>query len=104
MREINFNVNQQRIKNIDSICHIYGGTDNYLCLVFAFNEGWADCVKGISFVRKNKEELPMLLKDNKCTVPAEAFDEMQLTFYLVGKKKSPKYRIETQKFTIKLGG
>lgn len=104
MREINFNVNQQRIKNTDSICHVYKGTDNYLCLVFDFNEDWADCVKAISFVRKNKEELPLILKDNKCTVPAEAFDETQLTFYLVGKRKFPKYRIETQKFTVKLGG
>jgi hypothetical protein len=104
MREINFNVNQQRISNKDSVCHIYKGTDNYLCLVFSFNDDWADCVKGISFVRKNKEELAMILKDDRCTVPAEAFDETQLVFYLVGKKKTPKYRIETQKFTIKLGG
>jgi hypothetical protein len=104
MREIKFNVNQQRIKNVDSICHIYKGTDNYLRLVFVFNEDWANCVKAISFVRKNKEELPMLLENDSCTVPSEAFDETQLMFYVVGKKNSPKYRIETQKFIIKLGG
>ena len=99
MRTIRFTVNQQRIKNVDSICHVYRGTDNYLCLHFSFNQDWDDCVKAISLGSK---EIAMLLDDNKCVVPQEAFDEKQLTFYLVGKK--PDYRVQTAPFVIKLGG
>ena len=100
MRTIKFKVNQQRIKNQNSICHVYKGTDNYLKLEFDFNADWDACVIGISFISEEKE-IAMLLKDNGCVVPKEAFDKTQLCFYLVGKTKD--YRIETQKFVIKVG-
>lgn len=103
MRTIKFKVNQQRIKNLDSICHIYQGTDNYLNLEFIFNDDWDGCKKAISFIRSDKPELVLLLQNDSCTVPKEAFDGLTLQFYLVG-KKLPNYRIETQKFNIKLGG
>ena len=99
MRTINFKVNQQRIKNTNSIAFVYGGTDNYLNLEFKFSDDWDGCVKAISFGSK---KIAVLLKDDKCVVPKEAFDENQLSFYIVGKKKN--YRIETQEFIIKLGG
>lgn len=102
MRTIKFKVNQQRIKNVDSVCHVYPGTDNYLNLQFIFDSNWDGCVKAISFVLDNGQEFPMLLKDDACLVPAEAFCSDQLSFYLVGKTKT--YRIETQKFVINLGG
>lgn len=99
MRNINFKVNQQRIKNKDSVAHIYGGTDNYLNLVFDFDDSWKDCLIGISFGDK---EIVKLVENNSCTVPEEAFDETKLTFYLVGKRKDG-YRIQSQKFMIRLG-
>lgn len=101
MRTVNFEVKQQRIKPIDSVTHIYSGTDNYLELKFKFNNDWDACIKGISFIVGNNE-LPMLLKNDSCVVPEEAFDKNKLAFYLVGKKKD--YRIQSQKFTIKIGG
>ena len=98
VRTIKFNVNQQRIKNVNSVGFIYKGTDNYLRLEFNFNSDWDGCKKAISFGSK---ELAMLLEDgNTCVVPKEAFDETKLTFYLVGKKKD--YRIQTQEFVIRL--
>ena len=99
MRDITFKVNQQRIKNINSVAFVYGGTDNYLNLVFEFDSNWNGCKKVISFVVGDKE-LPFLLKNNSYPVPKEAFNSNELTFYLVGKKDN--YRIESQKFTIKL--
>lgn len=99
MRTIMFKVNQQRIKNINSVCHVYPGTDNYLELEFEFDNDWDGCVKAISFIVQNKS-LPFILKDNKCVVPKEAFDNNKLVFYLVGKKAN--YRIQTQEFVIKL--
>ena len=99
MRIIRFNVNQQRIKNIDSVLHVYSGTDNFLKLEFKFSEDWNGCVKAISLGTK---DIAKLLEDDSCIVPKEAFDETQLSFYLVGKKKN--YKIQTQKYIIKLGG
>lgn len=101
MRTIKFKVNQQRIKNINSVCHIYQGTDNYLKLEFTFNEDWDGCKKAISFIRSGKQELPILLDNDSCIVPSEAFDTNQLSFYIVG--KTDKCRIETQTFVIQLG-
>lgn len=100
MRDIRFKVNQQRIKNIDSVAHIYGGTDNYLNLVFEFDDSWDNCFIGISFGSKG---LVKLIKDNSCSVPEEAFDKNKLTFYLVGKRKDG-YKIQSQPFIIRLGG
>ena len=102
MRTIKFKVNQQRIRNRNSICHVYKGTDNYLQLEFEFDKNWDGCVKAISFVRSDQKELPMILENDICTVPAEAFDTDQLMFYIVG--KTSEVRIETQKFIIRLGG
>ena len=100
MRTINFKVKEQRIKNVGSIAFVYGGTDNYLNLKFEFDDNWTGCIKAISFGSK---DLAMLLnKDGSCVVPKEAFDETQLSFYLVGKKEN--YRIQTHPFVIKLGG
>lgn len=99
MRTIKFNVNQQKIRNTDSIAFIYGGTHNYLNLQFNFSEEWDGCFKAVSFIVKDKE-FPFLLQNDSCTVPQNAFDEDVLTFYLVGKK--PDYRIESRKFTIRL--
>lgn len=99
MRTITFNVNQQKIKNTNSIGFVYGGTHNYLNLKFDFSEEWDGCFKAVSFIVKDKE-LAFLLKDDSCTVPQNAFDDDTLTFYLVGKK--PDYRIESRKFTIRL--
>ena len=99
MRTIKFKVTEQKIKNINSIAFVYGGTDNYINLKFEFDENWTDCLKAISF---GSNDLSMLLKDDSCTVPKEAFDATQLSFYLVGKKKD--YRIQTRPFVIKLGG
>ena len=99
MRTITFNVNQQKIKNIDSIAFVYGGTHNYLNLKFNFSDEWDGCFKAVSFVTDNKE-IPFLLKDDSCAVPQEAFGSDTLTFYLVGKKHD--YRIESRKFTIRL--
>lgn len=100
MRTIKFNVKQQRIKNVDSISFVFGGTDNYLKLDFEFSMDWYGCVKGICF--GEQEHLSMLLKDDSVVVPAEAFNDSTLVFYLVGKKHD--YRIQTQKFSIRLGG
>ena len=97
MRTITFNVIQQRIKPTNSTSFVYSGTDNYLNLEFSFDESWDDCVKGISFGSK---KVAKLLEDNNVTVPAEGFDENELSFYLVGKKKN--YRVQSQTFTIKL--
>lgn len=101
MRTIRFNVNQQRIKNIDSVCHVYGGTDNFLKLEFKFSEDWDGCIKGISF---GIDKVAMLINkdDNSVIVPKEAFDDTQLSFYLKGKNKN--YTIQTQVFVIRLGG
>ena len=99
MRTIKFNVKEQRIKNIDSVCHVYPGTDNYLCLEFHFSSDWDGCLKAIALGSK---QMPMLLKNDSCVVPKEAFDETQLSFYLVGKRKN--YRIQTEEFVIRLGG
>lgn len=100
MRTIKFKVHQQRIKNIDSVSFVYGGTDNYLQLKFEFGSDWDGCYKAISFISEN--EIAALLKDDCVLVPAEAFYNGKLSFYLVGKKKD--YRIQTQQFDIKLGG
>lgn len=99
MRTITFNVNQQKIRNVDSIAFIYGGTHNYLNLKFNFSKEWDGCFKAVSFITDNKE-FPFLLNEDSCTVPQEAFGSDTLTFYLVGKK--PNYRIESRKFTIML--
>ena len=99
MRTITFNVNQQKIRNTNSIAFIYGGTHNYLNLVFNFSEEWDGCYKAVSFITKDKE-IAFLLENNSCKVPQNAFDDDELTFYLVGKK--PDYRIESRKFTIRL--
>lgn len=101
MRTIRFRVNQQRIKNVDSILHVYQGTDNYLKLQFEFGKDWDDCVIGIAFGSKSNPKLPCVLKDNCCVVPQEAFDKDRLGFYLLGKK--PNYRIESQEFYIEVG-
>lgn len=101
MRTIQFDVNQQRIKNIDKITFIYPGTDNYIQLKFKFSEDWNGCAKGIAFGKREELVALLLDKNDCCTVPKEAFDEKELVFYLVGKKK-PNYRIQTQKFVIKL--
>ncbi len=99
MRTITFNVNQQKIKNTNSIAFVYGGTHNYLNLKFDFSEEWDGCFKAVSFIVKDKE-YAFLLKDDSCAVPSEAFGSDTLIFYLVGKK--PDYRIESRKFTIRL--
>jgi len=101
MRTIKFKVNQQRIRNRNSVCHIYAGTNNYLNLEFEFDGDWDGCKKAISFIRPEQKELQMLLVDDHCIVPSEAFGESQLEFYIVGKNGN--YRIETQKFIIRLG-
>ena len=102
MRTIKFKVNQQRIRNKNSICHVYKGTDNYLNLEFEFDENWDGCKKAISFIRPEKKELAMILNNDSIIVPSEAFGDTQLEFYIVGKNDD--YRIETQKFIIRLGG
>lgn len=103
MRTIRFKVEQQRIKNMDSICHIYSGTNNYLNLKFEFGEEWDGCAKVISF-GKDQELKAMLLKDdNSCLVPIEAFDIASLSFYIIGGRKDG-YRVRTQPFIIPLGG
>lgn len=100
MRTITFDVNQQRIKNTNSISHIYKGTDNYLQLKFNFSEDWDGCKKAISFGSK---DFAMLLdNDDSCMVPKEAFDEKKLSFYIIGGKNN--YRIQTQVFNIRIGG
>lgn len=99
MRTIKFEVDQQRIKNVDSVNFIYSGTDNYLQLEFKFGSDWDGCLKAISF---GGDIEPILLKNDGCTVPKEAFEKTQLSFYLVGKKKN--YRVQTQKFVIRLLG
>ena len=100
MRTITFDVNQQKIKNTNSIAYVYSGSHNYLNLKFNFSDDWVDCFKAITFVSKGYEIAYLLDADNSHTVPKAAFDANTLTFYLVGKKKN--YRIESQKFTIRL--
>lgn len=100
MRTIRFEVNQQRIKPKDSICHIYKGTDNYLRLEFIFGDDWYGCEKAVSFV--TDKELPMKLVHNTVIVPKAAFGDKTLEFYLVGKKTD--YRIQSQNYIIRLGG
>ena len=97
MRTIKFKVNQQRIKNVDSVSFIYGGTHNFLQLKFDFGSDWDGCNKAISF---GSNDVALLLKDDAVVVPKEAFDPTELTFYIVGKKKD--YAIRTGTFTIKL--
>lgn len=99
MRIITFDVKQQKIRNTNSTSGVYSGTNNYLKLVFNFNnDSWGDCVKAVVFGDKG---LPILLKDDSCLVPDEAFDSCKLSFYIVGKRKDG-YRIETQEFTIRV--
>lgn len=98
MRTIEFEVNQQKIKNVNSIAYVYGGTHNYLNFKFTFGPDWNDCVKAIVFI--TDKELPFLLKDDECVVPEKAFNSDSLAFYLVGKKTD--YRIESRKFVINL--
>lgn len=98
MRTIEFSVNQQRIKNKNSICHLYSGTNNYLRLKFDFDESWDGCAIGISLGSKG---IPKILdEENSCVVPGEAFDETQLSFYLLGVKTD--YKVKSEEFVIKL--
>lgn len=99
MRTVKFRVNQQRIKPMNSVSFIYPGTDNYLKLEFEFGGDWDGCTIGISLGSK---KLKRVLENNACTVPKEAFDGDQLSFYLAGVKEN--YTIQSQEFIIKLGG
>lgn len=102
MRTIVFQVNQQRIKNVDSVVHIYGGTNNYLNLKFEFDENWKDCIKVITF-GKSKDLAVLKLTDDSCLVPEKAFDKDRLSFYLIGGRKDG-YRIRSERFEVRLGG
>lgn len=99
MRIITFDVKQQKIKNTNSTTGIYSGTNNYLKFEFNFDkESWGDCVKAVVFGDKG---LPILLKEDKCLVPEEAFEPDRICFYIVGKRRDG-YVIETQEFTIRV--
>ena len=100
MRTIKFQVTEQRIKNIDTVAFVYGGTNNYLKFEFAFDDNWYECAKVISF---GNDKCVMKIDNNCCLVPQEAFDKNKLTFYILGGRKNG-YRIRTEPFSIKLLG
>ena len=100
MKTIRFQVTEQRIKNLDSVVHIYGGTNNYLNLQFNFDSNWKDCVKVASFADGT---VACRVIDDCCLVPEKAFSKGKLSFYILGGRNDG-YRIKTETFTIVLGG
>lgn len=98
MKDIVYEVNQQRIIALTPTRGLYRNTDNFIRMVFRFSADWAGCVKGIVFL-KDTEEIPVMLKNDSVTVSEELTDD-DIRFYIVGKKKG--YRIQTQEKTLKL--
>ena len=97
MRTIKYKVEHQLITAVGDLSNIYAGSENYLELEFDFDDNWKDCVKAVVFVLKDTEK-PVILKNNKCTIPSELCQNRFIRFYLVGKK--PDYRIQTNKTRI----
>lgn len=98
MRDINFKVTNQSIEVMGNCDGIVAGTENYLQAVFEFSNDWANCIKVASFWSKNIEHA-VLIKNNKCIIPAEALTESYFKVQVTGKRNN--YKITTDKIKIK---
>ena len=97
-RTINYKVEQQVLSTTDDLKDIYEGSNHYLELLFEFDENWDDCAKVIVYVMDNGE-WPILLTNNRCSVPCNVIQNRFIRFYLVG-KRSDGYRITTNSTRI----
>lgn len=91
MRTLDFVVNEQVLTK-DSSCdfsNIVSGTKGYLEARFKFNRLWDGFGKVAVFVNL-LEEYPTVIKNGRCTIPAEALTGNKFAVYVVGKRGKEK--------------
>lgn len=87
MRELVFTVNQQKLEK-DSTCDFSGivkGTKGYLTARFKFDSSW-DGYGKVAVFKKLLDEYPVILKNNRCTIPEKALDFDSFSVSVIGQK------------------
>lgn len=99
MKVLKFDVKGQKIERDKSsdFDNIVRGTDNYLCLVFHFNQEWKETKRVISFYDVDGKQTNEIIQD-RVTVPVEVTHGSMFYFELTG--KSNKARITTNRMYI----
>lgn len=77
--------------------NIVRGSDNYLCLVFHFDNDWKETKRVISFYDVDGKQTNEIIQD-KVTVPVDVTHGSMFYFELTG--KSNKTRITTNRMYI----
>jgi hypothetical protein len=99
MRELHFDVAGQLLRR-NKQCdfeNIVRGSDNYLCLVFHFNQEWQGTKRVISFYDVDGKQTNEIIQD-RVTVPVDVTHGSMFYFELTG--KSNKTRIVTNRTYI----
>lgn len=99
MRELHFDVTGQLLRR-NKQCdfeNIVRGSDNYLCLVFHFDNDWKETKRVISFYDVDGKQTNEIIQD-KVTVPVDVTHGSMFYFELTG--KSNKTRITTNRMYI----
>lgn len=105
MRTLKFVV-RDLIVSKDPTCDFSGlipGTEGYIQVEFSFSGIWRDCDKVIAFTSMmGKEYPPQVLKNDICTIPAEALKNRKFNIQVLG--KSDEKVLKTNKVTINQNG
>lgn len=104
MRVLKFIVDKQIISP-DPNCDFSGlvpGTNGYLKTEFIFSEEWNGCCKAAIF-SVLRDEYPISLRNNSCTIPAEVLTSRKFKVAVVG-VKGEDYRITTNKAEVRQNG
>ena len=91
MRILNYKIEKQKQSIQGNRDGLVAGTRGYLYASFDFDDDWNDCVKVAVFVY-NKQEYPVLLKDNTCQIPHEALVGNKFEVFVEGRTRNG-YRI-----------
>lgn len=110
MRKLRFIVENNTIKQ-DPSCDFSGlfpGKNPAIVAEFVFSEEWDNTVKVAAFWSMlDNEYEPQALKDNTCSIPAEALARASFKIQVLGKRTKPAYSATslcTDKLTIRQTG
>lgn len=97
MRDLLFNIEQQRIERAGNFRGLVKGTRGFLRARFTFGTGWSGCKKAASF-HVGKSEKAVLIEDGVCMVPPEACDAEMFEVSVTGMK--PGYKVKTGRVKV----
>lgn len=80
---------------------IIRGSKGYLVAEFSFDDAWKGCKVAASFWHLD-EEHAVIVKNNRCEIPAEALTGFSVGVILTGAR--PGYSISTNRATFAQGG